>query len=302
MNRSAPLLRILAFRLSVFDPERLRRFYVEGLGFEALAEGPIAASEMALLGLNRSGWRWTLAIDEERLDLDRFDVPGRPCSAESNAADLTFQHCAIVVTDAVAAYRRAVDHGAIAISARGPVKLPPSAGGVVAVKFRDPEGHPLEFLQFPTGAASRWSGAKPQVGPLGIDHSAISVADAEVSALFYGEHGLRRGVASVNQGRAQAALDGLAAPRVDVVPLMPEDSGPHLELLGYRVPRALRAHVLGVNDIAATRIVWASDRDGMMRDRDGHLHELRLQDQAACRQAASRPDRLRRITSSRSPS
>jgi hypothetical protein len=28
------------------------------------------------------------------------------------------------------------------------------------------------------------------------------------------------------------------------------------------------------NDVAATRIVWRSDRDALLRDPDGHLHLL----------------------------
>jgi len=28
------------------------------------------------------------------------------------------------------------------------------------------------------------------------------------------------------------------------------------------------------NDIAATRIVWHADRDALVRDDDGHLHQL----------------------------
>ena len=72
------------------------------------------------------------------------------------------------------------------ISRGGPVTLPKSAGGVTAVKFRDPEGHPLEFLQFPPGANPDWKGA----GVMGIDHSAISVSDVAASRRFYARHGL----------------------------------------------------------------------------------------------------------------
>jgi catechol 2,3-dioxygenase-like lactoylglutathione lyase family enzyme len=271
----ASLRQILAFRLPTSDPERLRRFYVQGLGFEEISERPIPADEMTLLGLSRSGRRWTLGVGDERLDLDKFDEPGRPYPPDSDAADLVFQHCAVVVTDAAAAFRRALDHGAAAISTAGPVKLPPSAGGVIAVKFRDPEGRPLEFLQFPPGAASRWGAAAPRAGPLGVDHSAICVADAGASTRFYGAHGLQRGRATLNHGPAQAALDGLEDPRVSVVPLLPETGAAHLELLGYQVPRPRPGALLAANDIAATRIVWASDRDGLLRDPDGHLHQLK---------------------------
>ena len=115
----------------------------------------------------------------------------------------------------------------------GPVTLPQSAGGVTAVKFRDPEGHPLEFLAIsdaapiPTGAAA---------GIMGIDHSAISVSDVAASRRFYARHGLSEADATVNHGPTQDALDGLDGVEVDVVPMNPADKPPHVELLGYRHP------------------------------------------------------------------
>lgn len=79
---------------------------------------------------------------------------------------------------------------------------------------------------------------------------------------------------TLNQGPTQAALDGLAEVRVDVVPLIPTASPPHLELLHYRSPPTCSDHAWRPNDIAATRIVWRSDRDGLVRDPDGHFHQL----------------------------
>ena len=81
-----------------------------------------------------------------------------------------------VTSDAARAWERARDCGARLISRGGPVTLPPSAGEITAVKFRDPEGHPLELIEFPNGSSAVWSGE----GMLGIDHSAIGVADVDV--------------------------------------------------------------------------------------------------------------------------
>ena len=120
---------------------------------------------------------------------------------------------------------------------RWPVTLPISAGGVTAVKFRDPEGHPLEFLQFPRGANPDWNGS----GIMGIDHSAISVSDVAASRRFYARLGLSEAGATVNQGPTQDALDGLDGVEVEVVPMNPADKPPHVEMLGYRHPIG-RAH------------------------------------------------------------
>ena len=148
--------------------------------------------------------------------------------------------------------------------------LPKSAGGVTAVKFRDPEGHPLEFLQFPPGANPNWKGA----GMMGIDHSAISVSDVAASRRFYARHGLSEANATVNRGPAQDALDGLDGVEVAVVPMNPTDNPPHIEMLGYRLPVGRALHRLSANDLAATRIVWRSNAEALIRDPDGHLHQL----------------------------
>jgi catechol 2,3-dioxygenase-like lactoylglutathione lyase family enzyme len=175
------------------------------------------------------------------------------------------------VTDNVdKSWARASAAGAATISRAGPVKLPPSTGGMTAVKFRDPDGHPLELVQFPMGAATSWAGS----GLLGIDHSAVSVADVAVSRRFYRAHGLKEGRPSLNQGPTQEALDGLDGVEVDVVPLDPAESPPHLELLGYRSPRGRSLGVVSPNDIAATRMLWKAERRALVRDPDGHLHQL----------------------------
>lgn len=257
------------FRLVTADPERLVRFY-EAIGFTSGQLTPIAEDEMRLLDLSGSGRRQALTLGNSRIDLDWFDTPGRPYPAQANAADLIFQHFALVTDDAHAAWQCAIKAGASPISRAGPVELPPSAGGVTAVKFRDPDGHPLEFLQFPPGANSAWTGS----GVMGIDHSAISVADVAASRRFYGAHGLLEGEGTLNHGPTQVALDGLDDVRVDVAPMNPAETPPHIELLGYRVPTGRPHAPLATNDIAATRTVWCAQRDALLRDPDGHLHQL----------------------------
>lgn len=259
---------ILAFRFVTRAPERLAAFYT-GLGFTAGEPEPIAADEMALLGLAGGGTRLPLRLGDQRLDLDGFDTPGAPYPADNDGADTRFQHIAIVTDDAATAWARAEALGATPISRGGPVTLPATSGDVTAVKLRDPEGHPLEFLQFPPGA-SDWTGR----GLLGIDHSAISVADVAASRAFYEDLGLAVDGPTLNQGPTQQALDGLDGATVDVVPLRPHLPTPHLELLGYRTPAPRRASPQPADAVAATRIVWAAEAPALLRDPDGHLHQL----------------------------
>ncbi|MGB8684208.1 MAG: hypothetical protein WCD12_15080, partial [Candidatus Binatus sp.] len=56
---------------------------------------------------------------------------------------------------------------------------------VTALKFRDPEGHPLELIAFPPDdTPAKWQRSST-AECLGIDHSAISVAVTERSVKFY---------------------------------------------------------------------------------------------------------------------
>lgn len=269
---SPELNAIIAFQLTTAELARLKSFY-EGLGFRVGDRERIPDREIVLLDLKGGGTRLPLRLGEQRLDLDSFENPGHPYPTGATNADLNFQHLALVTDDASAAWVRAAALGATPISIDGPVTLPTSAGGVTAVKFRDPEGHPLELLQFPPQKLSRWRGA----GIIGIDHSAISVSDVGASRRFYEGLGLAAQGATINHGATQVALDGLAGVEVDVVPMLARREIPHLELLAYRKPVGRAAGSLRANDVAATRIVWAANLDSLVRDPDGHLHLLRRQ-------------------------
>ena len=263
---------IAGFRLVTGDPARLARFFAQAFGARVGEARPIPPAELQVLGLTGGGWRTRVSVGDQWIDLDRYERAGRPYPLDVGGNDTRFQHFAFITDDAAAAWERALGAGAVPISREGPVTLPPSAGGVTAVKFRDSDGHPLELLQFPPGADVAWRGT----GVLGIDHSAISVADVGGSRAFYEDWGLSVGDATVNQGREQDALDGLAQVTVDVVPMRPPGDGPpHLELLAYRSPSPRRAASPAVNDEAATRIVWTADHHALRQDADGHWHEWR---------------------------
>ena len=203
------------------------------------------------------------AWGEQEIGLLAFDPPGHPYPAGSNATDLWFQHFAIIVSDMAAAYRRLVEVGRFtAISEDGPQQLPPSSGSVSAFKFRDAEGHPLELLAFPQGAPPYWAVKAANAIFLGIDHSAIAVADTARSIAFYGQGlGLRRGEQTENSGLEQSRLDAVAEAAVTVTGLKPSKiATPHVELLGYHVgTRRPIADAASSRDIAASLFVMETE-------------------------------------------
>lgn len=260
---SGRALRLLRVGLPVTDLARAASFYADALGFAAAGAareaGPGFAAALGLGDARAAVQRLRLGAQE--IELAAFDPPGRPYPPGSTSYDLWFQHIAIVVGDMGAAHARVVAHGdATAITEGGPQRLPPSSGGVTAWKFRDPDGHPLELIAFPPGSGpAAWRDIDRSALTLGFDHSAISIADAGRSAAFYeGVLGLACTSQQVNSGPGQERLDSAPGAVVDVVALDPTAvPTPHIELLGYRVPRgrAVPPGGLQANDVAASRLV-----------------------------------------------
>jgi catechol 2,3-dioxygenase-like lactoylglutathione lyase family enzyme len=180
---------------------------------------------------------------------------GRPYPANVAGWNPLFQHIAIVVSNMSNAYERlSTIPGWSPISTAGPQLLPPASGRVTAFKFRDPEGHPLEFIAFaPAAIPAQWQ-TNSGGDCLGIDHSALSVANTARSVVFYESLGLIRSRGSLNIGPEQAKLDDLPNAVVEVTPLTPAQSTPHVELLCYRGD--FDRHVQQrTNDATATRLV-----------------------------------------------
>lgn len=253
-------VRLQRISRNVVDLARMVAFYRDALDFRvtepARPTGPGWGARLGLPGARAQVAR--LQLGAQAIELVAFEPPGRPYPAQANAADLCFQHLAIVVSDIQAAYARVGAHGVVPISQGGPQTLPANTGGVSAFKFRDPEGHPLELIQFPAGVgAPCWQQASGLF--LGIDHSAIAVAEVATSVAFYQQLGWHVAGRSHNQGPAQSRLDGLADAQVDVVALQAQPAGPpHVELLGYHVPRGRRLQPpAAVDDVVADRLVFA---------------------------------------------
>lgn len=248
--------RLARLSLVVADVTAAEAFYREALGF-------------ACVGREEPGIT-VLRLGAETVELVAPEQPGAPYPAGSASNDLWFQHFAIVVSDMRAAYGRLQESVEwTPISFGGPVRLPAASGGVTAFKFRDPEGHPLELLEFPGRAAAAGL-------CLGIDHTAIVVADTEASVRYYERLGFAVTARTLNRGLEQERLDALYDPIVEVTALaLPGAPTPHLELLRYRAPRGQTAPPRFSNDVANTCTIFDAEKTLRLRDPDGHALLLR---------------------------
>jgi catechol 2,3-dioxygenase-like lactoylglutathione lyase family enzyme len=267
-------LRLDRIRLVSADPETLARYFTAALGFSRVTSTRPLVDQRTTSGETIV----SLRLGAQAVDLVGFDRPGRPYPDDVPGWSPLFQHIAIVVSDMAAAHARlAACPGWRPISTAGPVRLPAASGGVTAFKFRDPEGHPLEFLAFPAGGVPEaWRRAGPDPC-LGIDHSAVSVTDTAASLAFYAGLGFTVASRSTNVGPEQARLDGVPDPHVAVTGLSPPGAPtPHVEILDYAGEFPRGGHVCGDRDIAATVLVFAgaAGEPRLLRDPDGHRLQL----------------------------
>jgi catechol 2,3-dioxygenase-like lactoylglutathione lyase family enzyme len=180
-----------------------------------------------------------LRLGDEILELTDYTTPeGRDIPESSRSNDRWFQHIAIITSDMDRAYERLVEHGVEQVSS-GPQTLPdwnPKAGGIRAFYFHDPDGHALEVLQFPPGKGSaRWHQPSDRLF-LGIDHTAIVVADTEASLAFYRDLlGFAVAGASENWGPEQERLNAVFGARLRITG-MSLPAGPAIEFLEYLAP------------------------------------------------------------------
>jgi catechol 2,3-dioxygenase-like lactoylglutathione lyase family enzyme len=260
--------RVLQLGFTTADAERCAGFYRRYLGFGEPQEFVLdAGAHGRLLGLPQGRFKLLrLPLGSEWLEITQVleagpaqragDLP----PADSRSCDLWFQHLCLVTRDLDAALRRlqpALESGLAQAVSRAPQTLPAwntAAAGIRAFKFRDPEGHNLELLQFPAGKGeARWHQGTPLPGTslLGIDHSAISIAETSRSCRFYDALlGLRLGSDGINSGPTQDDLDGLQQTRVRITGhRCPQ--GPGIECLDYQDPNRGRAMPadLGVQDL-----------------------------------------------------
>jgi catechol 2,3-dioxygenase-like lactoylglutathione lyase family enzyme len=231
-----------AIAITVSDLDRAVAFYTDVLAFEVTTTTELSGARLDRLE-GSTGTHLRLArlrLGAEVIELVQYLAPtGRPMPAGLRSNDRSFQHLAIVVSDMQAAWARLRAHGVAGISS-APQRLPDwnrNAGGIHAYYFQDPDGHPLEILQFPPDkGASRWHEPSRQLF-LGIDHTAIVVADTATSVRFYRDLlGLTVAASSENYGPEQEQLNAVGGAHLRITTLRAR-SGPGIELLEYLAPR-----------------------------------------------------------------
>jgi catechol 2,3-dioxygenase-like lactoylglutathione lyase family enzyme len=244
----ALIAEVAAVGMTVSDMDHAVDFYSKVLTFEKVSDVEAWGSEyerlQGVFGLRMRVVR--MRLGEEFIELTEYLAPkGRPIPVDSRSNDRWFQHIAIIVSDMDRAYqvlrRHKVEH-----ASSGPQLLPdwnPNAGGIRAFYFKDPDGHPLEVLQFPPEKGDpKWRRAADQ-GKLflGIDHTAIVVADTDASLRFYRDLlGLKVAGESENHGTEQEHLNNVFGARLRITSLRAA-SGPGIEFLEYLTPRGGRA-------------------------------------------------------------
>ncbi len=228
--------------LTVSDMDRSLDFYTRVLPFVVEADREMAGQDWeqltGIFGVRVRVVR--LRLGQEHIELTEYiaaSMPGRPAPVDSRSNDRWFQHVALIVSDMDSAYRLLRSHR-VRSASTNPQLLPksiPGAAGIRAFYFRDPDGHPLEILQFPPDKGDpRWQNRKALF--LGIDHTAIVVGDTERSLAFYRDLlGLRVAGESRNQGVEQEHLNNVEGARLRITGLR-SPSGPGVELLEYLTP------------------------------------------------------------------
>jgi catechol 2,3-dioxygenase-like lactoylglutathione lyase family enzyme len=228
--------------LTVSDMDRSIEFYTGVLEFRKINDVEVVGAPYERLeGVFGARMRKVrLRLGDEELQLTEYLAPrGRPAPVDSRSNDRWFQHVAIIVSDMDRAYARLrrlkVQH-----ASTGPQLLPksiPAAAGIRAFYFRDPDGHPLEVLQFPDDKGDpKWHQPSNKLF-LGIDHTAIVVGDTRASLDFYRDVlGFRVAGESMNFGTEQEHLNNVDGARLRITGLRAPD-GPGIEFLEYVSPR-----------------------------------------------------------------
>ena len=241
--QQAPLVNAVdAVGITVSDMDRAVDFYSRVLTFEKVSDTEVAGETFERLegvfGVRMRVVR--MRLGNESIDLTEYLAPkGRPIPVDSRSNDRWFQHIAIIVSDMDEAYRR-LRENKVEHASTGPQRLPDwnkNAGGIWAFYFKDPDGHPVEVLQFPPDKGpEKWHRPGDKLF-LGIDHTAIVVDSTDTSLGFYRDLlGMRVVGESENYGTEQEHLNNVFGARLRITALR-ASSGFGIELLEYKAPR-----------------------------------------------------------------
>ena len=228
--------------LTVSDLDRSVEFYSSVLDFQKVSETEVDGENYehltGVFGLRMRTAR--MRLGEEYIELTEFVAPrGRPAPVDARSNDRWFQHIAIIVSDMDRAYQWLREHK-VQHASPGPQLLPawnPSAGGIRAFYFRDPDGHPLELLWFPPDKGNpKWHVTRDGLF-LGIDHTAVVISETGASLTFYRDRlGMEVAGESENYGPEQERLNNVFGARLHITALRAA-SGPGIEFLEYLAPR-----------------------------------------------------------------
>jgi catechol 2,3-dioxygenase-like lactoylglutathione lyase family enzyme len=244
-NRSASSAQVVAvgpIQMTVADMDRSVDFYSRVLTFEKTSDTEIAGENVEhLFGVFGARVRVVrMKLGDESIELVQFLAPrGRAIPADSRSNDLWFQHIAIIVSDMDRAYQ-VLRENRVEHASTGPQRLPDwnkNAAGIKAFYFKDPDGHPVEILEFPEDkGALKWHRPSGRLF-LGIDHTAIAVSNTESSLNFYRDIlGMRVAGESENYGTEQEHLNNVFGARLRITALRAA-AGPGIEFLEYLTPR-----------------------------------------------------------------
>src|SRR5208337_3046870 len=238
--------------MTVSDMDKSVTFYTSVLTFEKVSETERSGPEFdRLYGVSPAHIRVVdLKLGDESIELMQFlGAAGAPVPADARSNDLSFQHVAIIVSDMTRAYEVLRQNHVKYISSY-PQTLPgwnPNAAGIKAFYFQDPDGHPLEVLQFPPGKGDpKWQQANGRLF-LGIDHTAIAVSNTDASLAFYDTLlGMRVAGESDNYGFEQEHLNNVFGAHLRITALR-GPSGIGIEFLDYITPRDGRPAAANAN-------------------------------------------------------
>ncbi len=245
-----------AVGMTVSDMDRSVEFFSKVLSFEKISDVEVHGTEFEKLqgvfGLRMRVAR--MKLGDESIELTQYLAPeGRPIPADWRSNDHWFQHIAIVVSDMDKAYGHLRAHK-IRHASTGPQTIPATnkaAAGIRAFYFKDPDGHILEIIYFPTDKGDpRWQNSRDKLF-LGIDHTAIVVSSTKTSLGFYRDRlGLRLAGESMNYGIEQERLNNVAGARLHISGLKAKN-GPGIEFLEYLTPKNGRPlpQDTGANDL-----------------------------------------------------